>query len=162
MQCYQQIYPFSTDFQKLCQNINLQQVGTLRTISSPRLGLAPSPLFCPSVISIPIFVDDAGPWQMFFFRNFTEDASSPETEQDFLFSKHFSHRHLKCKDLFNQNFPNFSNNRVSNTVFSFFFFSWHKYFNVEGLVEKRTLSSMLVSPSITNSAPRHFVIKSVF
>ena len=57
---------------------------------------------------------------------------------------------------------NNNNNRVSNTVFSFFFFSWHKYFSVEGLVEKRTLSSMLVSPSITNTAPRHFVIKSVF
>ena len=55
-----------------------------------------------------------------------------------------------------------NNNRVSNTVFSFFFFSWHKYFSVEGLVEKSTLSSMLVSPSITNTAPRHFVIKSVF
>ena len=79
---------------KTCLINNLQQVGTFRTISSPRLVLVPSLIFCPSVISIPIFVDDAEPWQMFFFLNFTEDASSSETEQDLLFSKHFSHRHL--------------------------------------------------------------------
>ena len=72
--------------------VNLPRVETLRTSSSPPLSLAPSSvLFCPSVSK---FVDVAGPWRLFFFLNFTEHASSSETEHDFLFSKHFPHRHL--------------------------------------------------------------------
>ena len=75
--------------------VNLPQVGTFRISSSPPLSLAPSSvLFCPST-SVSKFVDVAGPWQLFFFLNFTEHASSSETEKDdFLFFKHLSHRHL--------------------------------------------------------------------
>ena len=43
-----------------------------------------------------MFADGAGPWQMFFFLNSAEESSS-DIEAYFLFSKHFSQRHLNNK-----------------------------------------------------------------
>ena len=116
--------------------------GTLRMISSP----------WPS--DIVFLLCKVSKWMLFavgarglFFLSGTANESSSGSVfcSNFRFCTHLSHRH-----------------RESKTVFSFFFFSTQMFLKTVGLLEKRTLSNMLVIPNITNTGPRHFINKSVF